>query len=34
MYAVNVDVVAEEPVSGRIFRARLVTEKQQVTQGP
>ena len=33
-YAVNVDVVGEEPVSGRIFRARLVTRKQQITQGP
>jgi hypothetical protein len=32
-YAVNVDVVGEEPVSNRIFRARLVT-KEQVTQGP
>ncbi len=32
-YVVNVDVVAEEPVSNRIFRARLVTEEQQVTQG-
>ena len=33
-YVVNVDVVAEEPVSNRIFRARLVTAEQQVTQGP
>jgi hypothetical protein len=33
-YAVNVDVVAEEPVSNRIFRARLVRGAQQVTQGP
>jgi hypothetical protein len=33
-YVVNVDVVAEEPVSNRIFRARLVTGEQQVTQGP
>jgi hypothetical protein len=33
-YAVNVDVVAEEPVSTRVFRARLVTGEQQVTQGP
>jgi len=33
-YAVNVDVVGEEPVSNRIFRARLVTGKEQVTQGP
>ena len=32
-YAVNVDVVGEEPVSNRIFRARLVTQ-QSVTQGP
>jgi hypothetical protein len=32
-YAVNVDVVGEEPVSNRIFRARLVT-KQSVSQGP
>jgi len=33
-YIVNVDVVGEEPVSNRIFRARLVTDKQSVTQGP
>jgi hypothetical protein len=33
-YAVNVDVVAEEPISNRIFRARLVTDKEAVTQGP
>ena len=33
-YAVNVDVVGEEPVSDRIFRARLVTGRQQVIQGP
>lgn len=33
-YAVNVDVVGEEPVSNRIFRARLVTRKEQVTQEP
>jgi len=32
-YAVNVDVVGEEPVSNRIFRARLVTQ-QSVSQGP
>ena len=32
-YAVNVDVVGEESVSGRIFRTRLVA-KQAVTQGP
>jgi hypothetical protein len=33
-YQVNVDVVGEEPVSNRIFRARLVTGKETVTQGP
>ena len=33
-YTVNVDVVGEEPVSNRIFRARLATEKESVTQGP
>ena len=33
-YAVNVDVVGEEPVSNRIFRARLVTPKESVTEGP
>jgi hypothetical protein len=33
-YAVNVDVVGEETISDRIFRARLVTGKEQVTQGP
>jgi hypothetical protein len=33
-YTVNVDVVGEEPVSNRIFRARLVTPNQSVTQGP
>jgi hypothetical protein len=33
-YAVNVDVVGEEPVSQRIFRARLVTGKEAITQGP
>ncbi len=33
-YAVNVDVVGEETISNRIFRARLVTGKEQVTQGP
>src|SRR6266404_7545991 len=32
-YAVNVDVLGEEPVSNRIFRARLVTGKEQITQG-
>jgi Putative Ig domain len=31
-YQVNVDVVAEEPVSNRIFRARLVTGKERVTE--
>jgi len=33
-YRVNVDVVAEEPISNRIFRARLVTGKQTIAQGP
>jgi hypothetical protein len=33
-YAVNVDVVGEELLSERIFRARLVTEKETITQGP
>jgi hypothetical protein len=33
-YAVNVDVVGEDPVSNRIFRVRSVAENQQVTQGP
>jgi hypothetical protein len=33
-YAVNVDVVGEEPISNRIFRARLVSGKEQITQGP
>jgi hypothetical protein len=33
-YTVNVDVVGEEPISKRIFRARLVTEKESITQGP
>jgi hypothetical protein len=33
-YAVNVDVVGEEPVSKHIFRARLVTGKESITQGP
>ena len=33
-YVVNVDVVGEEPVSNRVFRARLVTGKEHVTQGP
>lgn len=33
-YAVNVDVVGEEPMSKQIFRARLVTGKESVAQGP
>ena len=33
-YALNVDVVAEEFLSKRILRARLVTGKQSITQGP
>jgi hypothetical protein len=33
-YTVNVDVVGEEPISDRIFRARLVTGKQSITHGP
>lgn len=33
-YAVNVDVVGEEPLSKRIFRARLVTGKESITQSP
>jgi hypothetical protein len=33
-YAVNVDVVGEEPISKNIFRARLVTEKESIPQGP
>ena len=33
-YAVNVDLVGEEPLSKSIFRARLVTGKESVTQGP
>src|SRR5256714_3472012 len=33
-YAVNVDVVGEEPISKNIFRARLVTGKESITQGP
>ncbi|HJT70373.1 MAG TPA: hypothetical protein VJ731_09260 [Terriglobales bacterium] len=33
-YAVNIDVVGEEPVSKRIFRARLVAPKQAITAGP
>lgn len=34
VYQVNVDVVAEEAVSNRIFRARLVIPKLSVIQGP
>jgi hypothetical protein len=34
VYQVNVDVVAEEPVSNRIFRARLVIPKLALIQGP
>jgi Putative Ig domain len=34
VYQVNVDVVAEEPVSNRIFRARLVVPKLAIIQGP
>lgn len=33
-YVVNVDVVGEEPIARRIFRARLVTPKETITQGP
>jgi hypothetical protein len=33
-YAVNVDVVGEEPQSNIIFRSRLVTGKEALTQGP
>ena len=33
-YDVNVDVVGEEPVSKMIFRSRLVSNDQTVTQGP
>jgi methionine-rich copper-binding protein CopC len=33
-YSVNVDVVGEEPQSNMIFRSRLVTGKEAVTQGP
>jgi len=33
-YAVNVDVVGEEPVSQRIFRARLLTGNESIAQGP
>ena len=33
-YTVNVDVVAEEPISKRIFRARLLSGKETITQAP
>lgn len=33
-YAVNVDVVGEEPVSDMIFRTRLVEPRERITQGP
>ena len=33
-YVVNVDVVGEEPQSNMIFRSRLVSGKEAVTQGP
>jgi len=33
-YVVHVDVVGEEPESNRIFRARMVTGKQSIAQGP
>src|SRR5262249_4680590 len=33
-YVVNVDVVGEEPISNRIFSARLATDKQSVMEGP
>lgn len=33
-YAVNVDVVGEEPISNRIFRARLVTAKESIAETP
>jgi hypothetical protein len=33
-YVVNVDVVGEQLESGRIFRTRLVTEKESITEGP
>jgi hypothetical protein len=34
VYQLNVDVVAEEPVSNRIFRARLVVPNLAIIQGP
>jgi hypothetical protein len=33
-YTVDVDLVGEEPQSNMIFRSRLVTGKEAVTQGP
>jgi len=33
-YTVNVDVVGEEPIARRIFRARLVAGKRTISQGP
>lgn len=33
-YQVNVDVVGEEPVGNHIYRARLVTARESITQGP
>lgn len=33
-YVVNVDVVGEEPQSNVIFRSRLVSGRESVTQGP
>ena len=33
-YTVNVDLVAEEPISKRIFRASLVIGKETIVQGP
>lgn len=33
-YAVNVDVVGEEPLSKRIFRARLVSDRKSIAPGP
>lgn len=33
-YTVNVDLVAEEPIAKRVFRTRLVTPNQTISQGP
>ena len=33
-YTVNVDLVGEEPISKRVFRTRLVTPKETISQGP